>query len=375
MSGVGCLSVNLSALREHLVACAVCADRQRLQKLAVEILLALQGSAGAGLKVANVLSPVGENSPPCSPTFDHFVRTRFESDFLAQLSTPVRNEYKYALRRHILPVIGGLTLAEVSFENIQREIVHAMLDAGFSVRTAKEARRVVAMVFMHAQRTGHYTGEPPTVGTRFPLAKPRMRRALTIPQVRAVLAALADPFRVMAILAVVTSMSLAELSALRWKRLNLSARPISCEGESLPAYSLAVRETYYRGVFSAPRTQHQRRYVVLPHAVVVALQNHQALAPFSELDDIVFATGKGTPFLPSFLHGRLQSVARTLGLGSLSWTTFRETYVTLADRFGVAASDKRVQMGVAAQWVVERYPGSNIDRQRPVCEAIAQYIA
>lgn len=51
----------------------------------------------------------------------------------------------------------------------------------------------------------------------------------------------------MALVSMTTSLNVAEMLALRWRRLNLTGEMAVVCGEVLQPWSLAVRENYYRG--------------------------------------------------------------------------------------------------------------------------------
>ena len=53
--------------------------------------------------------------------------------------------------------------------------------------------------------------------------------------------------RLMAFLAVMTSMNVAEICGLRWKRVNLTAEAIIMDDELLPPFMVGVRQQWYKG--------------------------------------------------------------------------------------------------------------------------------
>ena len=82
------------------------------------------------------------------------------------------------------------------------------------------------------------------------VALPEMTRtrqpvALTFEQLKALLSILKPLARAMVLWASLTSMNVAEVAGLRWKRLNLGSDPVIVDGERIPAYSAAVREQWY----------------------------------------------------------------------------------------------------------------------------------
>jgi integrase len=380
-----CPTANLVALRSHVEACPSCqTSRQHLIDLAVEILLATSKSTAGDRGLPNIIvinhqtAPAGPAVNPVSdsPLFREFVKARFEPDVIRHLKLAGRKGYKYLLQRHVMPVVGDCRLSEITFETVQDGIVQKMLDAGYAVQTARHVRQVMNAVFKHAVRTRQFAGTLPTFGIRFPEMKRKPRHALSVPQARAVIQAFKNPFRAMALVSMTTSMNLAEMCALRWKRLNLSAEPVLSEGEIIPAYSVAVRENFYQGEFGSPKTVNRKRCVALPQASAAALEGLRSTTRFSGPDDIVFATRNGTPHLASNLRYRvIKPVGESLGLPWLNWHCFRNTYATLGEQLGIALSDRQAQMGHGTVWMTQEYTVSDIERRRAGSEMIAQKIA
>jgi integrase len=385
MPEITCPSTDPEALRLHLDRCPHCrSQRQQLINFAIEILFATSDpipSDQGGARVLIINHPMAAVGPApsaagISPIFREFVKARFEPDVMRNLKPAGRNDYHYILGRHVLPFVGDCRLAEITFEMIQEGVVQKMLDAGYAVQTVRHAWQATNAVFQHALRTKHFTGSPPTFGIRFPQMIRKPKHALTIPQARAVLEALKGRYRTMALVSMTTSMNLAEMCALRWKRLNLSEVPVLSEGEIIPAYSAAVRENFYHGAFGSPKTVNRRRCVALPQAAVFELVKLRRITPFSGDDDIVFATRNGTPQLGSNLRARvIKPVGKRLGLPWLNWNCFRNTYATLGEQLGIALSDRQAQMGHGTVWMTQEYTVSNIERRRAGAELIARSIA
>jgi len=106
-------------------------------------------------------------------------------------------------------------------------------------------RNCVSAIFTHAEKKGWYTGRNPAHFVKLPEMTRRTARALTFEEVTALLAGLKVLARAMVLCACLTSMNIAEVCGLRWGRVNLTSGPIMVDGESLPAYHVAVREQWY----------------------------------------------------------------------------------------------------------------------------------
>jgi integrase len=340
---------------------------------AIESFATLQNT---GIAVVSCLpaDPPSASSRPFSGErlpFRDFVREHFEPGVIRHLQSG-KHHYRYLLRKYVLPELGMRPLTSIGFNDVQA-LLHRFIDAGYSVETARHVRVVISCVFKHAIRTGHFRDVLPTFGIRLPARRPGVRHALTIDQAKAVLAELKTPCREMALLSMTTSMNLAELCALRWKRVNLTDQSIIMDGELLPAFSIAIRESFYQGEFGNPKTANRRRILPVPQITVAALKQFYDTAKFQKPEDIVFATRNGTPKGAANLRFKIiKPVGARLGLPWLNFHVFRRTFATIGEQLGVPLSDRQAQMGHGGVWMTQEYTVSNIDQRRAAMEKIAE---
>ena len=90
------------------------------------------------------------------------------------------------------------------------------------------------------------------------------------------------------LLALTTSMNIAELLGLRWKRVNLSGDSIVLGDRALSGESIAVRENYYRGVFGTVKQKSRNRDLPIPRVVLPVLRRLMDESSFKEPDNLVF---------------------------------------------------------------------------------------
>jgi integrase len=251
--------------------------------------------------------------------------------------------------------------------------VRQKIDAGYSVQTAVHVRNALSAVFNHAKLKRAYSGDNPAQGVRMPEMKRRESHALTFEQARMLLDRLRSPSKEMALLSMMTSLNVAEMLGLRWKRINLTDQAVMSGEEILPPYCLAVRENYYRGEFGSVKVKSRRRIVPLSAAVVTALAEHRERSGFAGPDDLMFCTGSGKPVSErNLLRGRLEPVGRELGMPWLSWQVFRHTHATFGEQIGMTLSDRQAQMGHGDARMTMHYTHSDLDRRRESIEAMQQ---
>jgi integrase len=175
----------------------------------------------------------------------------------------------------------------------------------------------------------------------------------------------------MALLSMTASLNVAEMCALRWKRVNLTGEIVTSEGQLIPPYSVVVRENFYEGKFGSVKAPSRKRSVPLSSSMAAALLEIRRQSKYIGPDDLVFATRRGTPVDQGNLLSRhLKPVGRKLGMPWLSWHVFRHTHATLGEQIGMALSDRQAQMGHGDVRMTLHYTHSDLERRRASIEAI-----
>ena len=150
-----------------------------------------------------------------------FIKGRFEPDVVWALKHAGKKHYEYILGKHVIPAIGDLRLRDVSSDQVQA-LLKMKIVAGYSVQTAVHIRNAISSVFRHAKLKKAYYGDNPACGVRLPEMQRRETHALSFQKGRELLILLPTVVRTMALLSMTTSVNVAEMLALRWKRLNLT---------------------------------------------------------------------------------------------------------------------------------------------------------
>jgi integrase len=276
--------------------------------------------------------------PVTMATIADFVEVRFRPDHVETLTANGKRHYEYLLKTHILPAVGTVRLREVT-----PGLIQALLNSKrhLSGQTVAHVRNALSAIFRHAKRLRMWSGELPTEDLKMPRIRPVVtKQALTWEQVNQIANHLPERLSVLTRLLALTGLRIGEAAALRWDRVNLTAKPVIVAGEHIPPYQIAVRESYSHGAFSLCKTQASRRNVVIPDSMVTELR---ALPRCSEF---VFAGPKGAIFNAHNESARLlKPAAEAAGLHWVSWHTYRHTFATLADLAGYTASEKRLALG------------------------------
>ena len=185
----------------------------------------------------------------------------------------------------------------------------------------------------------------------------------------ATLAALKSPAQELVLFAILTSMNIAEICGLQWKRINLSEQFTTVDGESLPPLTIAVRRQWYRGEYGSVKAKSRRRNLPIPIVLRGALVKMKERAQRTRPDDPVFAGRTGKPLDEHNLARRhLKPIGKTLGMPWLSWHCFRRTHTSLANELGMAFTDRMAMMGHSEARMTALYTADDLARRRTVLD-------
>ena len=175
-------------------------------------------------------------------------------------------------------------------------------------------------IYTHAEQGGCFTGTNPARFAKLPEMKRATAHALTLAQVAELLQLLPRVPRLMVFLAVMTSMNIAEICGLRWKRINLTTDPAMLDDELLPAGMSAVREQWYKSEWGYVKAKARRRNLLLPRWVIQELGELRQRGNWTGPEDPVFAGKSGKPLCENAIVQRyLKPAGRKLAIPWLAW--------------------------------------------------------
>jgi integrase len=231
------------------------------------------------------------------------------------------------------PYLDSVQLSEVSPEMIQH-LTERALEQGYSIQTATHIRNVIRVIFSHAIRTGYYTGANPANLVPLPAMTRKETHSLNLDQFKLVVHTMQYPEREIALFAILTEMSVAEICGLQWKYLNTSNTSRLVEEEFIPAKTIAVRKQTYRGQFGDVAASRQK-FIRVPDVLCSILHDLKNRKQFTAPHDFVLISRNGTPIHPENVAARrLKKIGRSLKMPWLSWRDFHRTRVLLKSEFG-----------------------------------------
>ena len=342
------------------------------------------------------LSKLDQNmrTPQSIMTVREFVERKFIPEHVAMLKPGGRAHYDVQLKialdgvpdvrvrsRRLPPLsikrvsgLGALRLRDVKTEDCQR-LVSAAVSRGYSIQYATHIRNAVSAIFTHADSKDWFNGRNPAKRVNLPEMERKDLHALTAEQADALVAALDSFSGAMVLCACLTSMNIAEILGLKWRRVNLTEQWSTVDGESLEPMQIAVREQWYLRQYGSLKKGSRRRNVPVPPELASALGRLRVPATFAGGDDPVFASQAGTPIdAKNILHRRIVPAATALGMPWLRWHDLRRTFATLADQSGMTNGERQAVMGHARSTMTERYTRTPTEQARAAIGRMAKLI-
>ncbi len=271
--------------------------------------------------------------------------------------------------------LGSIRLRDVTTEDCQR-LVSAAISRGYSVQYATHIRNAVSAIFTHADSKDWFNGRNPAKRVNLPEMERRDLHALTFEQVTALIGALDSFSATMVQCAVLTSMNVAEILGLKWRRLNLTDQWSTVDGESLPPMHIAVREQFYLRQYGSLKRGSRRRNVPVPPELAQSLSVLRVGATFAGPDDPVFASLSGRPIDErNILRRKILPAAKALGMPWLGWHDLRRTFSTLADQVGMSRGERQAVMGHAHGSMTDHYTKTPSEQARQSIEKMATLIS
>jgi integrase len=300
---------------KRLKACPSCGGelldgRERRLRWVAGFKTKKQAEAALAQAIAKRLN--GQEAFPPTMTFAEYVERWLQHKRRDKRLTTIRR-YEGLLRDHILPVLGGIRVADVRPAEVQITL-DRMSEGGQSARSVIQARAVISGALKAAVDWQLIPLNP----ARAAKAPSPQRPALQVPSPEGLLAlvraAEGTPWAIPMLVACSTGLRRAEALALRWADLDLGAG------------RLTVRQTAQRtpeGIsFVEPKTPRSLRTIDLPRFALERLRRHKAEQAARRLAvgagwrdlDLVSDNGVGEPLDPDAWSHAFKRLALKAGL-------------------------------------------------------------
>ncbi len=240
--------------------------------------------------------------------------------------------YEMQLRRHILPALGGMQLAKLTVQHVQKFYAQ-MLQKGLSPQSVRLLHAMLHKAFDYAV---HVDLLPRNIcdHVSLPRIEKRETRALSLEQaLRLLETARGHRMEALFVLALVTGMRRGEIVALKWSDVNLTEGVISVQ-RSLVELKGGIIE-------SKPKSSRGYRSIILPPFALEALKKHRERQQLMRREalqwqenDYVFCTSHGTPFAAANLRTAFKALLAKAELPDIRFHDLRHSVATLLLELG-----------------------------------------
>jgi integrase len=238
------------------------------------------------------------------------------------------------------PYLGHVPLRDVRPDSVQN-LTSVALTRGYSTQTVAHIRNVVSTIFAHATKEMCFSGENPARPVHLPKVNRMQLPTLSRAEMARLINVMGYPEKEMALIAIVTGMTVAEICGLRWKRINLSEHErLTADNEVIPPLTILVREEWVRGQLIDVAKKRETSYRILSPLLPV-LRRLVSRGEFTQPDDFVLVSRVGSPINPSnVLTRKLKPIGKEMKMPWLSWQHLRRLHRGFLNEYGIAFHDQ-----------------------------------
>jgi integrase len=290
--------------------------------------------------------------PPTSGgrmTVGQYLRQWLDTAGKRSLKASTWRTYDVALRLHIEPALGNITLARLTPEHVDTWLAGLDLEPKGQRNTLGFLGRVldVALDRGYVLRNSARLVEPPrSVHSEPATLAPDQARSL-------MLAVQGDRLEALWLTALGSGLRQGELLGLRWEDVDLDAAQLRV------TYALARVDGAY--VLDDPKTARSRRPVALPRFVVASLREHRRrqleerlAAGGATADGLVFLAPTGRPLNGGWVSHRWRTIATAAGV-DMPFHGLRHSSATILRDMGVPEDVRMSRMGHATVGMARHY--------------------
>ena len=259
--------------------------------------------------------------------------------------------YRSLIETHLKPAFGERLLADISTEQVEGFLAHALREKGLSPTRVNHLLITLKCMFRHACRWSLLRQNPAADIKRVPVQHQEMD-FLTPHEIRLFLAKADEPYRTLFLTVILTGMRRGEVLALQWGDIDWQSSVIYVQRSIFWHDSRELRElgqgNGLRWRFASPKSKRSVRTIVMSPRLREALELYRLTCPVSS-NDLVFCNVEGNPLDPVNLYNRefLPALNRA-GLRRIRFHDLRHTYTALLIAQGAHAKFIQSQLGHAS---------------------------
>lgn len=317
--------------------------------------------------ILDAVNAANQATPPVPKTSDKVERAVHEwrEHAAASLKPGTRRSAESHLRRHILPLLGGCPLADLSVKRMQA-FVTTLASGKRSAKTVENVLLTLSSIMGSARKWGYKVPEVGLSDLSLPRKTKVKSRVYSVDEMMRIVSSANEPLGTICFVLCVTGLRIGEVLALRIEDLDFQRRLIH------------VRSSVYAGVLDTPKSEASVASLPMPPVLADRLKMFLASKQFHHNElGLVFANRNRRPFSANKLREKkLRPLLASLRIPLAGFHAFRHGVATaLIDRGAsittvgaqLRHSDPRITLGLYAHVVPQS--------QRDAVEGLASAIS
>lgn len=285
-------------------------------------------------------------------------------DGRADLRPVTKAKYQHMLDRHVVPVIGPLSLSKVTSSAVRAWYMDMREKY---VTTGDDAYRMLRAILNTAVADGLIARNPCQVRGAG-LARSAERPIATVAELAAAVKTVPDRHRLVLLLPAWCQLRRGEVIGLQRRDIDLLHGTIRIDRS-------VVRPMDGTTVVGPPKTNAGARTLTVPSNVLPILRNHLKRYVEPQQQAWLFTDESGGPMNPVTLNRIWQRARKKIGRTDLHYHDLRYTGLTWAAASGASVAELMRRGGHANPAAALRYQHATEDRDRVIAEALAELSA
>jgi integrase len=275
--------------------------------------------------------------PPSKERFKAFAQ-RWLKDYVAATARPTTlASYEMIARKHLIPELGLIPLAQLSPKRIQQYFT-GKLESGLSSTTVRHHAMLLHRLLVAAVREG-ILSQNPADRVEVPRSRAVEIQTLDVERARLFLAAAQrnSSLYPLYFAALFLGLRMGELLGLAWKHVSFALARASVVQIVYWLYGSTKEGRSTQLLFKEPKSRQSRREVSLPPLLVEELrrlreaqkENRRLLSDRYHDYDLVFCQANGKPLHPSDVRKDFHRILKAAGLPRIRFHDLRHSCATL----------------------------------------------